>query len=92
MLSSILLAAASALSVSAAGLQQITGITPNPNNVGFYVYLPAKLAVPPPLIVALHYCSGTAQAYYSGTQYASLADQHGYIVIYPNCELRCLTL
>lgn len=78
--------AASALSASAASLQQINGITPNPNNVTFYSYVPASLAVPPPLILALHYCTGTAQAYYSGTQYASLADQHGYIVIYPSGE------
>lgn len=32
----------------------------------------------------MHYCTGTAQAYFSGTSLASLADQHGFIVIYPN--------
>lgn len=71
---------------AAAGqLQQLTSnIGPNPTNVGIFYYKPAKLASPPPLIVAMHYCSGTAQAYFTGTTYATLADQHGFIVIYPN--------
>lgn len=86
MLSSILFATAWVLSASAASLQVINGITPNPNNVGFYAYVPASLAQPPPLILAIHYCTGTAAAYYTNTAYAPLADQHGYIVIYPNCE------
>lgn len=36
-----------------------------------------------PIVVAIHYCTGTASAYYSGTPYAQLAEQHGFIVIYP---------
>ena len=48
-----------------------------------YIYVPTKLAANPPIIVAIHYCSGTAQAYYTGSPYASLADQYGFIVIYP---------
>lgn len=81
--------AASLLCIStlalAASLQQVTAnFGPNPTNVGMFVYIPAKLASPPPILVAAHYCTGTAQAYFSGTQYASLADQYGYIVIYPN--------
>lgn len=70
---------------AAAGqLQQVTNFGANPTNVGMFVYKPAQLANPPPLIVAMHYCTGTAQAYFSGTQYANLADTHGFIVIYPN--------
>lgn len=66
-------------------LQQVTAnIGPNPNNVGMYVYKPTKLASPLSLIVAIHYCTGTAQAYFSGTQYANLADTYGYIVVYPS--------
>lgn len=48
-----------------------------------YIYVPAKLAAKPPVIVAIHYCTGTAQAYYTGSPYAQLADQYGFIVIYP---------
>ncbi|KAG8876695.1 hypothetical protein FRB97_003990 [Tulasnella sp. 331] len=66
-------------------LVQVTAnIGPNPNNVGMYVYKPTKLANPLPLIVAIHYCTGTAQAYFSGTQYANLADTYGFMVVYPN--------
>lgn len=71
--------------IKRASLQQITnsGIS-NPTNVGFYMYVPDKLATRPGIVVAVHYCSGTAQAYYSGSPYARLAEQYGFIVIYPN--------
>jgi acetylxylan esterase len=60
------------------GYSQITAnVGSNPNNVGLYVYKPKVLANPPPLIVAAHYCTGTAQAYYSSTKYAQLAETHG---------------
>ncbi|KAI4846852.1 alpha/beta-hydrolase [Aureobasidium sp. EXF-8845] len=49
-----------------------------------YIYVPTKLAAKPPIIVAIHYCTGTAQAYYQGSPYAKLADQKGFIVIYPS--------
>ncbi|KAK7694004.1 hypothetical protein QCA50_003580 [Cerrena zonata] len=65
-------------------LQQLTNFGTNPTNVGMFYYRPTKLANPPPLIVAMHYCSGTAQAYFQGTSLAQLADQHGFIVLYPN--------
>lgn len=70
---------------AAAGqLQQVTSFGANPTAVGMFVYIPAQLASPPPLIVALHYCQGSAQDYFTGTQYANLADTHGFIVVYPN--------
>jgi acetylxylan esterase len=68
-----------------ASLQQITasGIS-NPTNVGFYMYVPDKIAATPGIIVAIHYCTGSAQAYYSGSPYSTLAEQYGFIVIYPS--------
>ncbi|KAI7567176.1 alpha/beta-hydrolase [Hortaea werneckii] len=48
-----------------------------------YIYVPDNVASSPPVIVAIHYCSGTAQAYYTGSPYAQLADQYGFIVVYP---------
>ncbi|KUL86606.1 hypothetical protein ZTR_03026 [Talaromyces verruculosus] len=56
----------------------------NPTNTGFYIYVPKNLASKPGIIVAIHYCTGTAQAYYQGTPYAQLAEQYGFIVIYPS--------
>lgn len=65
-------------------LEQVTNFGSNPTNVGMFVYKPAKLANPPPLIVGIHWCTGTAQAFFSGTLFATLADTYGFIVIYPN--------
>ncbi|KZP33694.1 carbohydrate-binding module family 1 protein [Athelia psychrophila] len=66
-------------------LQEITvDFGTNPTGVGMYIYQPTALAVPTPLIIASHYCGGTAQLYFSGTTLASLADTHGFIVVYPN--------
>jgi len=76
------IASANALSSS---LQQVTvNFGSNPTNVQMYQYKPTKLATPTPLIIAMHYCGGTAQAYFTGTTLAQLADQHGFIVVYPN--------
>ncbi|KIK63579.1 carbohydrate esterase family 1 protein [Collybiopsis luxurians FD-317 M1] len=66
-------------------LVQVTAnIGPNPNNVGMFVYKPAKLASPLPLIVAIHECTASATIYFESTQYATLADQYGFMVVYPN--------
>ena len=66
-------------------LVQVTAdIGPNPNNVGMFVYKPTKLASPTPLIVAIHYCSGTAQAYFQGSKFAQLSETYGYVVLFPS--------
>src|SRR5438067_2435965 len=64
---------------SAASLVQITNFGHNPTNLGMYLYVPARVAARPAVVVAVHYCTGSGPAYYSGTQYAALADQYGYI-------------
>ncbi|KAJ8061544.1 hypothetical protein OCU04_009357 [Sclerotinia nivalis] len=56
----------------------------NPSNVTMYLYVPTKLAPNPPIFVNPHWCHGTAQAAFSGTQFATLADTYGYIMIFPN--------
>ncbi|KAJ1309959.1 hypothetical protein OPQ81_006718 [Rhizoctonia solani] len=65
-------------------LTKITNFGSNPTNVENYVYVPTTLKSNPGLLAAIHYCTGTAQAYYSGTQYKQLADQYGFIVLYPD--------
>ncbi|KAG5342659.1 hypothetical protein C0989_010627 [Termitomyces sp. Mn162] len=85
LLTSLTVAALTALSSAASSqLQQITNFGSNPTNVGIFLYRPPSVAASPALIVAIHYCQGTAQAYFTGTQYANLADQHGFLVIYPD--------
>nr|QBA31203.1 acetyl esterase precursor [Evansstolkia leycettana] len=70
--------------ITRGSLQQVTNFGSNPTNVGMYIYVPNNLATNPGIVVAIHYCTGSAQAYYSGSPYAQLAEQYGFIVIYPS--------
>jgi acetylxylan esterase len=63
-------------------LSQVSGV--GPTNAGFYIYVPKKLAASPGIVVAVHYCTGTAQAYYNNSPYKTLAEQYGFIAIYPS--------
>jgi len=78
---SVLLPAAPA---AAATLQEVTGFGANPTNLRMHLYVPDRLPPNPALLVAVHYCTGSGPAFYSGTSFASLADRYGYIVIYPS--------
>src|SRR3954468_9804632 len=69
---------------SAAGLQEITGFGANPTNLRMHLYVPSRLPGNPALLVAVHYCTGSGPAFYSGSEFASLADQYGFIVVYPS--------
>jgi acetylxylan esterase len=69
---------------SAATLTEVTNFGTNPSNLQMYLYVPDRLAAPAPILVAVHYCTGSGPAFYSGSQFASLADRYGYIVIYPS--------
>ncbi|TDC82098.1 PHB depolymerase family esterase, partial [Micromonospora sp. KC606] len=69
---------------SAATLTQVTNFGANPSNLQMYLYVPDRVAPRPALVVAVHYCTGSGPAMYSNTQFASLADRHGYIVLYPS--------
>ncbi|HVY39441.1 MAG TPA: PHB depolymerase family esterase [Polyangia bacterium] len=57
-----------------------------PSYISMYEYVPAKLASPPPVVVAAHYCGGSAQAFFtfSGvTDVVAAADKYGFIMIFP---------
>jgi acetylxylan esterase len=87
-----LLAAAAVLALAlsapgparAASLVQVTGFGTNPTSLAMYLYVPDSLAARPGLLLALHYCTGTGPAFFSGTEFRSLADRYGFIVIYPS--------
>jgi acetylxylan esterase len=72
------------LPASAASLVQITNFGYNPTNLGFYLYKPDSAGAHPPILVAVHYCTGSGPVFYSGTEFASLADRYGFIVVYPS--------
>ncbi|KAK3935432.1 carbohydrate esterase family 1 protein [Diplogelasinospora grovesii] len=56
----------------------------NPTQLTLQVYVPSKIAAKPAVILALHYCGGTGAAYSQTTEYNSLADSKGFVVMYPS--------
>ncbi|EUC50378.1 carbohydrate esterase family 1 protein [Bipolaris oryzae ATCC 44560] len=70
-------------------LSQVTSGFDAPTKAGFFIYVPKKLAASPGLIVAIHYCGGTAQAYYNGSPYKTLSEQYGFVVVYPSSPQSC---
>jgi poly(hydroxyalkanoate) depolymerase family esterase len=70
----------------AASLQQITNFGTNPSNNKMYIYVPNNVQASPPILVALHQCTGTGPGFFGSTAFSSLADQFGFIVIYPDAN------
>jgi acetylxylan esterase len=70
--------------VTPGSLQQVTSFGKQPTAAAFWIYVPKKLAAKPGVIAAVHFCTGSAQAYYTGSPYHTLAEQYGFIVVYPS--------
>jgi acetylxylan esterase len=68
----------------AASLVQVTNFGTNPTDLQMYIYVPNNVRPDPPILVALHQCTGSGPEFYSSTAFASLADEYGFIVIYPS--------
>ncbi|WP_393059126.1 PHB depolymerase family esterase [Streptomyces sp. LN549] len=69
---------------SAATLTEVTSFGSNPSNLRMHLYVPDSAGARPAVLVAVHYCTGSGPAFYSGTEFASLADRYGFIVVYPS--------
>ncbi|KAK6082413.1 PHB depolymerase family esterase (acetylxylan esterase A) [Seiridium cupressi] len=67
-------------SVKRASLQQVSNFGDNTSKAKMYIYVPSNLATNPPIIVAIQYCTSTAQGYYSGSP---SCRPEMIIVIYP---------
>jgi poly(hydroxyalkanoate) depolymerase family esterase len=67
-----------------ATLTEVTDFGANPSNLQMYLYVPDNVTAKPAVVVAVHYCTGSGPAMYSGTEWASLADQYGFVVVYPS--------
>ncbi|HEV2778429.1 MAG TPA: PHB depolymerase family esterase [Actinophytocola sp.] len=69
---------------AAASLVQVTNFGNNPSGLQMHIYVPDRVVTPrAPILVAVHYCTGSGPVFFSGTEFARLADQFGFIVIYP---------
>lgn len=69
---------------NAAQLTEITDFGSNPSNLQMYLYVPDNVDPEPALVVGIHWCGGSGPEFHSGTEWAQLADQHGFIVLYPS--------
>ncbi|CAL9369837.1 hypothetical protein SUDANB96_00838 [Streptomyces sp. enrichment culture] len=67
-----------------AALTEVTGFGANPSNLQMYLYVPDSVTAKPAVVVAVHYCTGSGPAMYHNTEWASLADRYGFIVVYPS--------
>ena len=72
---------------AAASLVEVTGFGNNPSSLRMFLYVPTNVKPNPPILVAVHYCHGDGPAFFAGSQFDELAEQYGYIVIYPSVTL-----
>ncbi|MET7876108.1 PHB depolymerase family esterase [Micromonospora profundi] len=68
----------------AASLTEVTSFGDNPGRMRMHVYVPDNRPANPAIVVAMHGCGGSGPGFYSGSEFASLADRYGYVVIYPS--------
>ena len=90
----LLLAAATVLAVAglavpaarpafAASLTEVTAFGDNPGGMRMHIYVPDTRPANPAIVVAMHGCGGSGPGFYSGSEFAGLADRYGFLVIYP---------
>lgn len=69
---------------SAASLVEVTSFGSNPGGMRMHIYVPDNRPANPAIVVAMHGCGGSGPGFYSGSEFASLSNQYGFIVIYPS--------
>ncbi|KAJ3036704.1 hypothetical protein HDV00_002464 [Rhizophlyctis rosea] len=78
-----------ATGAAAAALQNVTMWGgPNPNNLTMDIYVPDVVPHKPALVLAPHWCHGSAWDMFTGTEWRNFADKYGFIVIYPDNPTR----
>ncbi|KFH42174.1 Feruloyl esterase B-like protein [Hapsidospora chrysogenum ATCC 11550] len=67
-----------------AQLQNIPNFGNNPTGLSMDVYVPSNPPESPAVVLALHPCGGSGGGYAGQTGYTSIADQKGFIAIFPS--------
>ncbi|MEV4276423.1 extracellular catalytic domain type 1 short-chain-length polyhydroxyalkanoate depolymerase [Actinoplanes xinjiangensis] len=70
----------------AATLVEVTGFGANPGGMRMHVYVPDNRPADPAVVVAMHGCGGSGPGFYQQSEFARLADQYGFLVIYPSAQ------
>jgi acetylxylan esterase len=68
----------------AASLNEVTSFGNNPSGLRMFLYVPDTVKPHPAVLVAVHFCTGSGPVFFSSTEFAQLANQFGFIVIYPS--------
>jgi poly(hydroxyalkanoate) depolymerase family esterase len=71
---------------SAASLVEVANFGSNPGGMRMHVYVPDTRPANPAVVVAMHGCGGSGPGFHSGSEFASLADRHGFVVVYPSAQ------
>jgi poly(hydroxyalkanoate) depolymerase family esterase len=82
----VAMGSALATPASAASLTEVTNFGNNPGNLRMHVYVPDSVKPTPAIVVAMHTCGGTGPGFYQSTEFGRLADQYGFVVIYPSAS------
>lgn len=64
-------------------LSDLPHVRDNPGNLRGRFYLPERLEARPALVVVLHGCTQNAAVYDHGSGWSTLADRHGFALLFP---------
>jgi poly(hydroxyalkanoate) depolymerase family esterase len=64
-------------------LSDLAGFGDNPGNLRGRFYVPKGMEGPAPLVVVLHGCTQDAAVYDHGSGWSTLADRHGFALLFP---------
>lgn len=64
-------------------LRDLENFGSNPGALIAKVHVPVRIGRQPPLVVVLHGCTQTASGYDRGSGWSTLADEHGFVLLFP---------
>lgn len=82
----LLIGASSSAFAQTASLIEIASFGDNPSNLPMHLYVPDNLPAKAPILLAVHYCHGTGPEFFRGSRYGAMADEYGYIIVFPTAN------